>query len=143
MNFEEFARVFTEQNIPYVKIGKKYYEESSSLKKTREVISKNPENTGLILGEEKNNFLPSTYFLEKLSLMTKNKVFINDKAEWLFLCGRDAFENSITKNNSSAKFFLVQNQRDENLGLGTLSTKNGVTIVKNVSDRGDFLRREK
>ena len=38
---------------------------------------------------------------------------------------------------------LVQNQDDENLGYGELLKKGRHLLVKNLLDRGDFLRRER
>jgi len=57
----------------------------------------------------------------------------------MFLCGRDAFADNIVKANVNSGLVLVQNEKDENLGLGILNEKG----IRNILDRGDFLRREK
>lgn len=131
---KEFLKNFNTE-IPYYKLRNEYFEILPGMEKIEGRII----NLGLSLGTDKKNFKPSLYLLEKLSKQTNNKVFINDKAEWLFLCGRDVFEKNVFEDNSKNKIFLVQNGRDENLGLGM---KKG-NLILNLIDRGDFLRREK
>ena len=142
---QQFAGNFTGKKIDSLMQGKEFYEapkeyfEHESL--SRSINKKSP---GIILGKLRNEaFIPSLYFLEKLSAMTKNKVFINTKAEWLFLCGRDVFVEHITKKGDIKKIFLVQNEKDENLGYGKMMNLNGQKVIKNLLDRGDFLRRER
>lgn len=143
-DFELFVRKFTDEKINYDKKGKNYTLINPELVE----IEKNLANTifsGTILGssDEKKEFKPSIYLLEWLSPRTKNKIFVNDKAEWLFLCGRDVLPESIAKDISSKDIFLVQNSRDENLGLGKKIRKGKSYFIKNILDRGDFLRRER
>jgi ribosome biogenesis protein Nip4 len=38
---------------------------------------------------------------------------------------------------------LVQNNLDENLGLGRITQEKGQTILKNILDRGNYLRHKK
>ncbi|HIH42988.1 TPA: hypothetical protein HA246_05065 [Candidatus Woesearchaeota archaeon] len=92
-------------------------------------------------------FIPSPAFPDLLSEKTQKKVNINSKAEWLFLCGRDVFETSMMKNNSGlssselkpGNLVLVQNEKDENLGVGRVGEK----MVKNLLDKGSYLRDER
>ncbi len=122
--------------IDSVKYGKKHYLVDDSLD-----VDLIPKSIGVFLGEESKEFKPSLALLELIAKKSDRKIFIDDKAEWLFLCGR-----SIKKANVSEGLLLVQNLRDENLGLGkvvnNLKIKDKV-VVKNVIDRGDFLRRER
>ncbi|MCF7871867.1 hypothetical protein K9L97_02430 [Candidatus Woesearchaeota archaeon] len=94
------------------------------------------------LGRIKKRFEPSLFLLELLSKNSDNKIFINDTAEFLFLCGRDVFKENITRNNSNKEIFFVQNKFDENLGFGTFFKQDKQVLVRNIKDRGDFLRRE-
>ena len=131
---KDFLKHFNVELNDFELIRSEYYEVLKDMDKyTGIIVSK-----GLPLGVKGKRFQPSLYLLEKISKETKNKVFINDKAEWLFLCGRDVFSKNIVEDNSSSELFLVQNCRDENLGLGMKKGK----LVKNIIDRGDFLRRE-
>jgi ribosome biogenesis protein Nip4 len=79
-----------------------------------------------------------------------NKVVVGSKAAWLFICGRDIFKQGIVKVEGSKKngaYMLVLNERGECLGFGRilhdLGEERGGVVVKNISDIGDFLRREK
>ena len=135
-DLQEFAKNFVAEDIGETELKKNTY------------YFKQQENTqaisqGLPLGTTGKQFKPSLYLLEILSKKSTNKIFINDKAEWLFLCGRDVFEESITQDNSTSKTVLVQNQRNENLGLGKKTKQGKKTTIINIIDRGDFLRRER
>ncbi|MFT4260964.1 MAG: hypothetical protein ACMXX9_00855 [Candidatus Woesearchaeota archaeon] len=130
---KDFLKHFNVE-IEYEKLRNEYYEIIPEMKNVEGRIV----SMGLVLGVKKKNFVPSLYLLEKIAKETDNKIFVNDKAEWLFLCGRDVFLNNVIEDNSSSELFLVQNARDENLGL---AKKKG-NLIKNIVDRGDFLRRE-
>jgi len=113
-----------------------------------------PELAGVYLGEMKGTFKPSTCLLKILAQMSDKKIFLSKKGEWLFLCGRDLFGSAIEKSGSDAaglckgNLVLVQNSFGENLGFGVVSAdisdpKNkDIVVVKNLLDRGSFLRRE-
>ena len=49
----------------------------------------------------------------------------------------------ITQDNSTQDVFLVQNSKDENLGLGKKVKQKKQFFVKNIIDKGNFLRRER
>lgn len=116
----------------------KYYLDKETYYSGEKENIKNLVASGLVLGHKKNNFKPSLYLLELIAKDSSKKIVINSKAEWLFLCGRDVFKDSILKKNAT-EFCLVQNEKDENLGFGLIKGN----LVKNMLDRGDFLRREK
>jgi ribosome biogenesis protein Nip4 len=97
---------------------------------------------GVPLGElTSKGFVPSFELLDRLK-DSENKVVIGEDAVWLFLCGRDIFEVNVSEDSSTAEQFLVTNEQGEVLGLGSWSAHRGKRVVKNVLDRGDFLRRE-
>jgi ribosome biogenesis protein Nip4 len=80
-----------------------------------------------------------------------NMVTVDEKSEWLFIVGRDLFKRGILEATGSKKrgaYTLVVNQHKECLGFGRIlrsldeSGKKQVA-VRNISDIGDFLRRER
>ena len=124
------------KNIPYKKVGDKYYLVNEELENFEKEIPLEPLSEGIFLGEDKKDvFYPS---IGLLNLLKINKVVIDSKAEWLFLCGRDITFNHIVKKDEIKSIFLVQNEKEEILGLGKMKDN----FIANVLDRGDFLRRE-
>jgi len=81
-----------------------------------------------------------------------NKVMVDERSEWLFIVGRDLFKRAILRVSGSQKkgaYTLVVNQQDESLGFGRImhsldeKERKHEVAVRNISDIGDFLRREK
>lgn len=142
-----FIEQFTTKKYPnIIKIGNKHYLVSDELLAAKEKINLTPKSIGVYLGEEKNKkFNASLALIDQLSKDSDRKVYITKKAEWLFLCGRDLFGESIKKAQySDPGFVLIQNMNDENLGLGEIVkplTSKGI-VIKNIIDKGDYLRRE-
>lgn len=106
---------------------------------------------GMYLGKTKEGrFFPSFIFLQMISECRANKVIIDDKTAWLFICGRDVFRKGIAEIHGSGKkgsYTLVMNRHGECLGFGRISCdlsdmKKGV-VIRNIADVGDFLRRER
>lgn len=106
---------------------------------------------GTYLGKiKKGEFFPSFPLLGIIAEGKSNKVIVDRKTEWLFICGRDVFKRGITTAVGSKKkgaYTLVLNQHGECLGFGKLTADldeaQRDVIVKNISDIGDFLRRER
>jgi ribosome biogenesis protein Nip4 len=115
------------------------------------LIRKNFYYAGIYLGKVKNGkFFPSFNLLTMLAKSETNKIVVDKKAAWLFICGRDVFRQGILAVRGSRKkgdHTLVLNEFGECLGFGKIlsgldeTTKTEVA-VKNISDVGDFLRRE-
>ncbi len=105
---------------------------------------------GLYLGKVRNGmFFPSFNLLNMLVSVAANKIVVDQKAAWLFICGRDVFRAGIVKIMGSKRkgdATLVLNEFGECLGfgkiLGDLGDSKEKVAVKNVLDVGDFLRRE-
>jgi len=108
--------------------------------------------TGLFLGKVKGGkFFPSFNLLSMLAKKGANRIIVDNKSAWLFICGRDIltkgairFFGPIKKNSN----VLVVNELGECLGfgkiIGNLTNKGSNELaVQNVSDIGDFLRRER
>lgn len=107
---------------------------------------------GIYLGKIKDGqFFPSFNLLKIIAEKKEaNKVLVDKKSEWLFICGRDVFKQGIIKVFGSVKrgnYVLVLNKNNECLGFGEivkdLGTIKKSVAVKNILDVGDFLRREK
>ncbi|MCW4007024.1 MAG: hypothetical protein NWF04_10620 [Candidatus Bathyarchaeota archaeon] len=106
---------------------------------------------GLYLGKTKNGvFFPSFNLLNLLLDVAQNRVVVDKRAAWLFICGKDVFQNGIKKACGSQKkgeLTLVLNQHGECLGFGKVAAKagevHGKVVVRNILDLGDFLRRER
>lgn len=119
----------------------------------KQLISRDFFYAGIYLGKAKDRlFFPSFPLLGMIAEKEGvNKTVVNEKAEWLFVCGRDLFKQGIVKMGVSARrgtYTLVLNERGECLGFGKIVSKiaqiedKRAVIVKNISDIGDFLRRE-
>ena len=106
---------------------------------------------GTYLGKAKDGkFFPSFNLLGIIAQKKANKVIVDKKTEWLFICGRDIFKQGITNVTGSTKkgdYTLVLNAHGECLGFGkilrNLDGKRADLAVENILDLGDFLRREK
>lgn len=108
---------------------------------------------GTYLGKAKGGkFFPSFNLLSMLAKQESSRVVVDAKAAWLFVCGRDVLGRGVVrffgpgKKNSNV---LVLNEFGECLGFGRIvvnlsgSDMMGDVVVRNVSDVGDFLRRER
>jgi hypothetical protein len=93
---------------------------------------------------EKMGFSPSPALIDLISKFPdaqSKKIFVNRKAEWMFLCGRNVLSDSVAKNPNglSEGLVLVQNVQDENLGYGQFK-KEDTLIIKHILDKGRYLR---
>lgn len=107
-------------------------------------------HAGICLGAIKHNrFTPSFPLLFMLADKAEKKIYLTDKAAWLFICGRDIFVEGILRSEGSINegdLVLLLNKYGECLGYGVVrqdpkKAKTGV-VIENAMDIGDFLRRE-
>jgi len=128
--------------------GQRYYLLNPRLKS---VLQGDFYYAGLYLGKvgRKGFFFPSFNLLNMLVGVAANKIVVDQKAAWLFICGRDVFRTGIVKAMGSklkGDAALVLNEFAECLGFGTIMNSliesDSKVAVKNVLDIGDFLRRE-
>jgi ribosome biogenesis protein Nip4 len=115
-------------------------------------IQKDFYYAGTYLGKvKKGKFFPSFNLLAILARGDANKIVVDRKAAWLFICGRDIFRRGILAVRGSRKkggHTLVMNEFGECLGFGKIvcrldeEAEKTEVAVKNISDVGDFLRRE-
>ena len=132
-----------------VKKAGRYFLLSKALLK---IAKKNFYYSGNYLGKVKNGkFFPSFNLLMMLAQGEANKIVVEKKSAWLFICGKDIFRKGIISvygSNKKGNHALVLNEYEECLGFGRIvrsltgSSENEV-VVKNISDIGDFLRRER
>ncbi len=119
----------------------------------RRLIMKEFFYAGTYLGKERDRtFFPSFNLLALIAEKKANKMTVDEKTEWLFICGRDVFKQGILDIKGSKKggtHTLVLNQHGECLGFGRLvknldekQAKNQPTI-RSIADIGDYLRRER
>jgi ribosome biogenesis protein Nip4 len=123
-------------------------------KSLKETISKDFFYAGIYLGKCRQGvFFPSFNLLAMIAKRKEaNKVMVDEKSEWLFIVGRDLFKRGILNVTGSRKrgaYTLVVNQHGESLGFGRIlhsldeNGKKHQVAVRNISDVGDFLRRER
>jgi ribosome biogenesis protein Nip4 len=107
---------------------------------------------GTYLGAVKGrSFFPSFLLLQMIAQQKANKLIVDKKTSWLFICGRDIFKKGIIKDSNLKKgdYTLILNDHNECLGFGKMLINLRAEIdlnkiaVKNILDIGDFLRREK
>lgn len=101
---------------------------------------------GKLLGRTKGEFIPSAFLLSKLGyLKGPNKIWVDEKIGWLYVCGRDVFEDSIQRSEGvfeeGAYFLLMLGENC--LGYGRVEAIEGRRMLRNIFDLGDFLRRER
>lgn len=139
-----------DENLVIEKQGR-FYLLSEVLKQT---ISEDFFYAGTYLGKNRQGiFFPSFNLLAMIAKRKEaNKVMVDERSEWLFIVGRDLFKRGIVKATGSKKreaYTLVVNQHGESLGFGRIvhnldeDGKKKQVAVRNVSDVGDFLRRER
>ncbi len=121
-------------------------------KEMKQQIPKGFFYAGAYLGAVKgNSFFPSFLLLRMIGEHKANKLVVDRKRAWLFICGRGLFKQGILKGNNLKKgdYTLILNGHDECLGFGKImhnlreELDKKEVVVKNVLDIGDFLRREK
>jgi ribosome biogenesis protein Nip4 len=116
------------------------------------LIAKDFFYAGAYLGKTRGKtFFPSFHLLTMIAQSDANKTTINRKTEWLFTCGRDVFKGGIADMSrplEKGDYTLILNTYGDCLGFGKITrsldnARKNQVIVKNITDIGDFLRREK
>jgi len=105
---------------------------------------------GAYLGKVKNGiFFSSFNLLAMLARVEADRIIVEEKTAWLFICGRDVFRKGIVAVHGSLRkgdYALVLNEFGECLGFGKITCRlddeKATVALKNILDVGDFLRRE-
>lgn len=148
MELNQFTSLFGLQldSSKILKIGKNYYFSNPELIELRSKINRDAFALGIYLGcDSGKHFDPSPALIDMLSKMDgAKKIYVNNKAEGLFLYGRNILKESISRNPEKIEsgYVFVQNERDENLGFGIFQKQGKQIIVKNLLDKGVYLRKE-
>jgi ribosome biogenesis protein Nip4 len=137
---DDFTSKFTKEKIDSIMLKRNFYQVTDELLKFKESIKSEPFAIGTYLGSGKP-FHPSTALLDWLNERTDRFVVLDKKASWLFLCGRDIFSDSILKRNVDEGLTLIKNEQGEVLGYGEFTGRK--VAIRNLLDKGDFLRRER
>lgn len=145
--FAEFCAQFTNGELEHVvKIKKKYFYDPNELLHTVD----DPVSVGLFLGEDKKSFRPTPALLNLLAKHNTKRIVLDEKSAWLFLCGRDILMQGVVSSDEFKKDELaIVSDADGNiLGygkvLGKFNPKSpSQEYVKNLLDKGDYLRRER
>ncbi|MFA6088306.1 MAG: hypothetical protein WC755_00450 [Candidatus Woesearchaeota archaeon] len=157
--FNDFVSLFTDKKFENViRIRNNFFQITEEQNKILATLKakriKNPEFIGEFLGTVivyKKRFEPSITLIKKLSKMTDRKVTVNEKGEFLFLCGRNLLRQSVIGYTDTVKkngMVIVCDHEGLCLGYGRLLVyfDNRLSaedvVVKNLLDLGDFLRRE-
>jgi ribosome biogenesis protein Nip4 len=100
---------------------------------------------GTYLGRNRRLFEPGSPLLQMLAAEEgTRKVHLDRDAAWLFVCGRDVFEESIRRVEGALELggiYLVMFD-GRCVGYGRFETSAGIHVIRNLFDLGDFLRRE-
>ena len=101
---------------------------------------------GKLLGRDRKFFQPSTIILSELGKEeAASKVYLGRDTAWLFICGKDVFEENIQGVDGELQlgsYYLVMFE-DECLGYGQFIESGDIKVIKNLFDIGDFLRRKR
>ena len=101
--------------------------------------------TGFYLGQNKQRFIPSSLLLQKLAEEAEtHKVNVNRETAWLFVVGKDIFDENIFKRTDGVRLggYCLVMFGDHCIGYGRYESSRDIRVVKNLYDVGDFLRRE-
>ncbi len=102
-----------------------------------------PYFAGLYIGDIKGKkFLLGLEGANIISKYSNKKVVVDQKTEQLVLYGRDIFSKSarhLYKEADVGDRILIVNENNECLGIGVLNK--GEVLVKNIMDRGWYLRK--
>lgn len=101
---------------------------------------------GKLMGRDRKFFQPSSIILSELAKEENTrKVHLGRDAGWLFVCGKDIFEDNIHGVDGELVldgYYLVMFE-GECLGYGQFIESGDIRVIKNLFDIGDFLRRER
>ena len=100
---------------------------------------------GLYLGRDRRVFEPSAILLEMLSKEKETrKVNVDRETAWLFVCGRDIFQENIlqVEGGLSPGSYCLVIFDGWCLGYGRYETVWSSRMIRNYFNIGDFLHRE-
>jgi ribosome biogenesis protein Nip4 len=144
MNLEEFLKPFgMKKAIDAQLVGRSHF-----IIKDKQFLGKRPVYSGECIAHIRGPVLiPSIDFLQQIGKEARKQIVVNEKAEWLYICGRDVFAKGIISHNNPmiGDRVVVLNKHKECLGYGdVIAPLDGKRVViKRLFDIGDLLRRER
>jgi ribosome biogenesis protein Nip4 len=150
-SYEEFCKLFTEEQIPnVVRIGKRYFYDPHGLLAYAQEHRMDPFGVGLFLGEQKQQFLPTSALVDLLAQRCDKRVAVGNKSAWLYLCGRDVLMDGVLTPgvHADGDYVIVTDIDERVIGAGRVvghynpQMRNKI-YVKHVIDKGEYLRRER
>ncbi len=122
-------------------INNKRFTDPIDVKLPRDMMTYN----GFYLGQNRKWFTPSSLLLQKLAQEEETKkAYVDRDAAWLFVVGRDIFEENVQcfyGDVKLGKYCLVM-FGEGCIGYGRYETSGDLRVMKNMFDLGVFLRRE-
>jgi len=142
-SLKDFLELFGDIPFPVEKVslqGKEVYLVNYSAQPTLPSYEEEPVSQGVLLGTiAKNSFVASIALLRHIAPHTQKKIILNEKSAWLFVCGRDAFEQNIMSGDKKSSLVIVLDEQDNVLGLA----KKTPQFYKNMLHIGTFLKENK
>ena len=144
----EFCALFG-QEVPAgaVRIGNRWFHDPNGVIAGARERGWEPFAGGVYLGEERGGFRPTSALVTML--VNDREVAVEDKAAWLFLCGRDVLMEGVLGSPSfqQGDLVFVADESGSVLGYGMIlnpfSGRRHAVYVKHLLDRGEYLRRER
>lgn len=150
MTFTLFCKQFTEDEVPFVQIGRRYFYDPKGLKDVAVEHKWDAFSVGLYLGEERKGFTPSSALIDLLASRIKRRVVVGEKAAWMFLCGKDVLMEGVARAGEfvPGEIAIVADRDGNVLGYGDvccayLLKAPHKVYLKHRHDRGEYLRRER
>lgn len=140
----EFCARFQAPEIPHVRIGKRFFHDPLGLRRE----GWDTFSVGLFLGEDRQRFRPTSALIELIAPHVVRRIVVNEKTAWLFLCGKDVLGEGILETDDYDKdeLAIVADAEGNVLGYGKIvsprARNDNDLVVKNILDKGEYLRRE-
>ena len=139
----QFGVPFPYPDADVVEVSRNFFLTTDAQREQIKELKRDVFAIGLPLGFQRKEFMPSLVLLDEIAKSTTQTVTVNEKAEWLFICGRDVFKEGVVSSSAvHGQLVIVLNSRKECLGYGKMVNRNKI-LVESMLDRGDFLRRER
>ncbi len=133
-----------------VRIGKRSFFDPQGTLEIARRLGWDAFSVGLYLGEERHGFHPSSALVELLAREVQGRIVVDEKAAWLFLCGKDILMQGVVLEGEFAKgsLAIVADSHGDVLGYGRVTSSfhrkaKHRQYVKNLLDKGEYLRRER
>ncbi len=152
-SLQEFVSQFTAKKLfdekQLLQMGTEFFLVEPELMALNKKLQKQLAYIGIYLGRfGAQHFIPSVWLVEQLGKNAEKKVFVNEKGEWLFVCGRNLWGGNIAKIEgelNKGDLAFVFNRYGECLGYGAVVAEKLAkkAFLDRIFDIGDLIRRER